>query len=91
MADVPRARAENIRSRLGLRVGRFDPGILLETVRTCRKRRVLATNPARITNALRNGERITAKIIAKATEHLRVQVIPFWKAKNTLYHLFERI
>ena len=26
------------------------------------------------------------QIIAKATEHLRVRVIPFWKAKNTLYH-----
>ena len=44
-------------------------------------------NHAQITNALQNGKRITAKIIAKATEHLRVRVIPFWKAKNRLYHL----
>ena len=47
-------------------------------------------NPARITNALQNGKRITAEITAMATEHLRVQVIPFWKAKNTLYHILER-
>ena len=47
-------------------------------------------NPARITNALRNGERIIAEITAKATEHLGVQVISFWKAINTLYHLLER-
>ena len=40
-------------------------------------------NHAQITNALRNGERITAEVIAKATEHLRVRVIPFWKVKNT--------
>ena len=30
-------------------------------------------NPALITNALQNGKRIWAEIIAKATEHLRVQ------------------
>ena len=44
--------------------------------------------PARITNALRNGDPITAKHIAKATENLKVQLIPFRKAKNTFYHLF---
>ena len=50
---------------------------------------VLRPNHVQITNALRNGKRITEEIIAKATEHLRVRVIPFWKAKNTLYHLLE--
>ena len=46
-------------------------------------------NPGRITNALRNGERITAEIIAKATEHLKMQLIPFWKAKYMFYHLLD--
>ena len=31
----PRAPAKNIMSRQGPRVRRFDPGVLLETVRTC--------------------------------------------------------
>ena len=38
---------------------------------------------------LRNGDRLTAKSIAKNTEHLRVQKIPFWSAKNPLYQLTE--
>ena len=33
------------------------------------------------------ANRITAEIVAKVTEHLRVRVIPFWKVKDTLYHL----
>ena len=40
----PRVRAENMKSRLGPRVRRLDPGVLLETARTCRKRRVPASN-----------------------------------------------
>ena len=40
---------------------------------------------------LRNGHRSTAKNIAKATERLRMQEKPFWRAKNTLYHLTETI
>ena len=47
-------------------------------------------NPARISNALRIHERITDESIAKATEHLKVQPIPFWKAKYKFYHLSER-
>ena len=37
-------------------------------------------NPARVTNNLRNGKRITAETIAKATENFKEQLIPFWKA-----------
>ena len=30
------------------------------------------------------------EILAKVIEHLRVQVIPYWKVKNTLYYPLER-
>ena len=36
-------RPASIRSLLALRVLRFDPGVLLETAHTCRKRRVPAS------------------------------------------------
>ena len=42
------------------------------------------------TNAIRNGKQISAEIIVKATEHFKVQQIPFWKDKFTLYHLLKR-
>ena len=47
-------------------------------------------NHAQITNDLQNGKRITAEIVANKTESLRVQIIPFWKVRDTLYHLLER-
>ena len=40
----PRTRAENVRSRLKLRVRRFDLGVLLESAHTCKERRVPALN-----------------------------------------------
>ena len=60
-----------------------DPGFRM-------RRRICEAPRPRITNALRKGKQTTAEIIAKATQHLRVQVILFWKAKNTLHHMSER-
>ena len=51
---------------------------------------VLRPNHAQISND-RNEERVTAKISASAKMHLLLQQIPFWKFKNTLYHLFDKI
>ena len=42
------------------------------------------------TNALQNSKRISAEIIVKATQHFKVQHIPFWKDKFTFYHLLKR-
>ena len=80
----PRARAKNIRSRLGVRVCRLDPGVLRET-----PHRIGSTTKEtrKITSILRTSGQITDVIIAKARGYLRVQAIAIWKAGKTLFNL----